>query len=82
MPRFERNAESARWVASGARPTAFNTVRYSEKLLEASGISTETLDCGGIRAHPPSLERRSRRGSGKLADIKKYVTTSGVPEPR
>ena len=26
----------------GARPTAFNTVRYSEKLLEASGISTET----------------------------------------
>ena len=28
----------------GARPTAFNTVRYSEKLLEAHGISTETLD--------------------------------------
>ena len=28
--------------AIGARPTAFNTVRYSEKILEASGISVET----------------------------------------
>ena len=32
----------------GARPTAFNTVRYSEKLLEASGISTETLDLSEV----------------------------------
>ena len=30
--------------AIGARPTAFNTVRYSEKLLEKSGITVETLD--------------------------------------
>src|SRR3954452_18223714 len=28
----------------GARPTAFNTVRYSEKMLERSGVSVETLD--------------------------------------
>ena len=28
--------------AIGARPAAFNTVRYSEKILEASGISVET----------------------------------------
>ncbi len=34
--------------AIGARPTAFNTVRYSEKLLEASGISTETLDLSEV----------------------------------
>src|SRR5206468_8597479 len=32
----------------GARPTAFNTVRYSEKLLEAHGISTETLDLSEV----------------------------------
>ena len=32
----------------GARPTAFNTVRYSEKLLEATGISVETLDLSEI----------------------------------
>ena len=34
--------------AIGARPTAFNTVRYSEKLLEASGISVETIDLSEI----------------------------------
>src|SRR5437660_7679923 len=32
----------------GARPTAFNTVRYSEKLLEAHGISTDTLDLSEV----------------------------------
>ena len=32
----------------GARPTAFNTVRYSEKLLEAHGISIETVDLSEI----------------------------------
>src|ERR1700733_11296725 len=32
----------------GARPAAFNTVRYSEKLLEAHGITTETVDLSEI----------------------------------
>jgi len=39
-----RKLKSARIGALGARPAAFNTVRYSEKLLEASGITVETLD--------------------------------------
>src|SRR6201987_945080 len=34
--------------AIGARPAAFNTVRYSEKILEASGISVETLDLSEV----------------------------------
>ncbi len=34
--------------AIGARPTAFNTVRYSEKILEANGISIETLDLSEV----------------------------------
>src|ERR1700757_1634900 len=34
--------------AIGARPTAFNTVRYSEKILEANGISIETIDLSEI----------------------------------
>ena len=34
--------------AIGARPAAFNTVRYSEKLLEASGIAVETVDLSEI----------------------------------
>ncbi len=34
--------------AIGARPTAFNTVRYSEKILESQGISIETLDLSEV----------------------------------
>src|SRR5262245_34181461 len=43
-----RGLSNARIGAIGARPTAFNTVRYSEKLLERSGISIETLDLSEI----------------------------------
>ena len=42
--RVVKGLRNLRIGALGARPTAFNTVRYSEKLLEASGISVETLD--------------------------------------
>ena len=35
-------------VAIGARPAAFNTVRYSEKILESQGISIETVDLSEI----------------------------------
>ena len=64
----------------GARPTAFNTVRYSEKLLEASGISTETLDLSEVFGRIAKLKDDHAGVQGKLADIKKYVTTSGVPD--
>ena len=64
----------------GARPTAFNTVRYSEKLLESSGISTETLDLSEVFGRIAKLKDDHAGVQGKLADIRKYVTTSGVPE--
>ena len=34
--------------AIGARPSAFNTVRYSEKMLEAAGITIEPVDLSEI----------------------------------
>ena len=34
--------------AVGARPSAFNTVRYSEKILERNGISVTTIDLSEI----------------------------------
>src|ERR1700732_4844272 len=46
--RIVRGLKNLRIGAIGARPTAFNTVRYSEKLLEASGISVETLDLSEV----------------------------------
>ena len=64
----------------GARPTAFNTVRYSEKLLEHSGISTETLDLSEVFGRVARLKDDDTHVKGKLDEIRKYVTTGGVPD--
>jgi len=42
--RVVKGLKKLRIGAIGARPAAFNTVRYSEKILESAGISVETLD--------------------------------------
>ena len=64
----------------GARPTAFNTVRYSEKLLENNGISVETLDLSEVFGRIGKLKDSDSGVKGKVAEIKKYVTTQSVPE--
>jgi L-fucose isomerase-like protein len=64
----------------GARPTAFNTVRYSEKLLENSGISVETLDLSEVFGRIAKLKDDNAGVQGKLAEINKYVTTQNVPQ--
>src|SRR5579862_6608766 len=64
----------------GARPTAFNTVRYSEKLLEANGISTETLDLSEVFGRIGRLKDDHSGVQGKLAEIRKYVNTASVPD--
>src|SRR5712664_2061596 len=64
----------------GARPAAFNTVRYSEKILESQGISVETVDLSEILGRIAKLKDTDSGVEGKLNDIRKYVTTSGIPE--
>ena len=66
--------------AIGARPAAFNTVRYSEKLLEASGISVETLDLSEVLGRISSMRDDDQQAVRKLQTIQKYVSTSGVPQ--
>src|SRR5580692_12018477 len=46
--RVVKGFRNLRVGAIGARPAAFNTVRYSEKLLEAHKISVETLDLSEV----------------------------------
>src|SRR4029453_18589409 len=41
--------------AVGARPTAFNTVRYSEKILQRNGISVTTVDLSEILGNANKL---------------------------
>jgi len=66
--------------ALGARPTNFNTVRFSEKLLEESGISIETLDMYELFGWINAMADDDAAVLGKLAEIKDYVNTGGVSE--
>jgi L-fucose isomerase-like protein len=72
--------KNARVGVVGARPAAFNTVRFSEKLLERSGISVETLDLSEVFGRLERLEDGDSRVVDKLAQIKDYVSTKGIPD--
>jgi len=78
--RVVRGLRDLRIGAIGARPAAFNTVRYSEKLLEASGISVETLDLSEVLGRISRLEDNDDAVAEKLAAIKRYVSTGAVPD--
>ncbi len=77
--RVLRQLKNARIGALGARPTAFNTVRYSEKLLERSGISVETLDLSEALGWVAAMKDNDGPVQKKLSDIGGYTTTTGVP---
>ncbi len=49
-------------------------------MLEAHGISTETFDLSEVFGRIAKLKDDHAGVQGKLADIRKYVTTSGVPD--
>jgi len=71
----------ARLGAIGARPGAFNTVRYSEKLLQAYGMSVQTLDLSEVLGWVARLPDDDARVNQKLADIKAYADYGSVPPP-
>jgi L-fucose isomerase-like protein len=78
--RVAKGLRGLRVGAIGARPAAFNTVRYSEKLLEANGISVETLDLSEVLGRIDRMKDTDDRAVAKLRSIEKYVTTNAVPE--
>ena len=77
--RVVNGLRKARIGAIGARPAAFNTVRYSEKLLEASGIDVETVDLSEILGHITRMKDDDPAAQAKLAAIQDYVSTQDVP---
>jgi L-fucose isomerase-like protein len=74
-----RRLKNARIGALGARPAAFNTVRYSEKLLEASGITVETLDLSEVLGWIKKMKDTDPELQDKLAAIKSYTSVKGIP---
>jgi L-fucose isomerase-like protein len=78
--RVVRGFRQLRIGAIGARPSAFNTVRYSEKILERNGIAVEPIDLSEIFGRIERLDTAAAPVQAKLAEIKAYVPTTGVPE--
>jgi L-fucose isomerase-like protein len=71
--------KGARIGAVGARPAAFNTVRFSEKLLERSGISVETLDLSELLGWVQRMADGDAPVKAKLEAINAYTGTQGIP---
>ena len=78
--RVVKGLKRLRIGAIGARPAAFNTVRYSEKILEASGISVETIDLSEVLGRIERMKDDNADAKRKLDAIRRYVSTSGIPD--
>jgi len=77
--RVVKGLKRLRIGAIGARPAAFNTVRYSEKILEANGISVETIDLSEILGRIERMKDDDPNAQKKLDAIRRYVSTGNVP---
>ena len=71
--------KNARMGLIGARPAAFNTVRFSEKLLERSGITVEPLDLSEVMGRVERLTDDHPKVKAKLDKIQAYIPVKGVP---
>jgi len=79
--RVVKGLKNARLGAVGARPNAFNTTRYSEKLLQSVGMSVQTIDLTDVFGPARKLADDDVRVKERIDRIMSYVKTDGVPSP-
>jgi L-fucose isomerase-like protein len=77
--RIVKGLKNVRVGVLGARPAAFNTVRFSEKLMENHGITVETLDLSEVFGRIARLKDDDPKAQAKISAIQGYVSTQGVP---
>ncbi|MHB1296356.1 MAG: L-fucose/L-arabinose isomerase family protein [Anaerolineae bacterium] len=77
--RVVKGLRKARFGQVGARPAAFITVRYSEKLLEQNGISVESIDLSEIFGKAWKLADDDPAVLEQVEAIKAYIKTDLVP---
>ena len=80
--RVVKGLRGARIGAIGARPGAFNTVRYSEKILEANNISVTTFDLSEVLGDFEQLSDSDIRVQQKIEEINAYANSEDVPEEK
>jgi len=74
-----RGLSRVRLGAVGARPNAFNTTRFSEKLLEASGITVNTIDLSEVFGKAAKITGDDKRVRERVEKIRSYADASKVP---
>ena len=77
--RVVKGMKKVRIGAIGARPTAFNTVRYSEKILQANDISVVTCDLSEILGNANKLANDDQRVKDHLDKINSYASKGKTP---
>jgi L-fucose isomerase-like protein len=80
--RVVRGMRRVRIGAVGARPGAFATMRYSEKILERHGVSVTTVDLSELLGKAAKLGDRDARVVAKIDEITAYADATHVPAPR
>lgn len=77
--RVVNGLKNARLGAIGTRPGTFNTVRYSEKILESLNISMETIDLSDIFAQMSKVSDADSTLKAKIEEIQAYCDTTEIP---
>jgi L-fucose isomerase-like protein len=75
-----RGLSRVRIGAVGARPNAFNTTRFSEKLLEAAGITVNTIDLSEVFGQAAKIANDNARVREQVEKIRSYADASQVPD--
>jgi L-fucose isomerase-like protein len=75
-----KELKNARFGQIGTRPNAFETVRYSEKILEYHGITIEPIDLSEIFGEISRLDDGDSKVKEKIEFIKSYTPTATFPE--
>ncbi len=77
--RIVSGVRGARLGSIGARTAPFNTVRYSEKILERNGVSVEPIDLSEILGQARALDESASEVETSLEKIRAYLPTDQVP---
>lgn len=81
--RIVNGVRTVRLGAIGARPASFQTMRYSEKLLEACGATVVTVDLSEIMARAKKQDSKSADMQAKIEQIRGYGhIASTIPAER
>jgi L-fucose isomerase-like protein len=78
--RVVKGLRKVRIGAVGARPGGFNTVRYSEKILQRHGISVTTVDLSEILGNANKLTKDHPEVKAHLDKILAYAPKGKTPD--